>query len=104
MIEHGKARYLDPDTAKAAALSVKVSRLESLVYEAIFGSGFVGKTLDEIVAATGIEKVSASPRLKPLVIKKLIIDSGRRQNSRAGRPMILWVAGCFANPQLNLFK
>lgn len=65
------ARRSDPPASHAAAASLEdvLPRLEQAVLAAIRAAGERGATLDEIVSATGIEKVTASPRIRPLIDK-----------------------------------
>ena len=81
------ARNTDPGTSHEAANKVKahMSRLEKVVYDCIDSSPD-GLTTKEIAELTKIDRVTVSPRIKPLCNKLLIQDSGRRR----GRS-IIWV-------------
>lgn len=87
------ARTTDPDTSHAAAKAVSgqvVNRVEALVLEAIRMRP-CGATAHEIVADTGIAWSTATPRLKPLRAKGLIVDSGqRRPGPGSNRLCIVW--------------
>ena len=80
------ARNTDPDTSHEAARSVesKLNNLERLVYESIVDMG--GATTKEIAAHTGKDRVTVSPRIKPLCNKHLVEDSGARRGKS-----IVWV-------------
>lgn len=84
------ARSTDPTTSNDAAASVRATDLETTVFE-IVKSSVVGMTLDEICDATGLEKVTASPRLRPLEKKGFVIRSGSRIG-RSGRRQTVWRA------------
>ena len=65
-----------------------MTELESLVYASIKSSR-IGATLDDIVSDTGLDKVTASPRLKPLETKGHIVRDGKRAG-HAGRKQTVW--------------
>jgi len=67
------ARSSDPETSKEAArrASYGATKREAIVYKAAFENGGWMTTLD-LEAATGINRWSISPRLKPMARKKLI--------------------------------
>ena len=81
------ARNSDPQTAKDAANIVKSNLpfLEGQVYDALQNSAN-GLTTIDIAEITGLDRVTVSPRIKPLCNKGLVKDSGRR-NGRS----IVWV-------------
>lgn len=88
------ARASDPGTSHGAAASVRgeeANRVEGMVLDAIRAS-ITGLICWEIVERTGLIYSTATPRLKPLVLKGLIRDSGLRRRSPSGRPCIVWVA------------
>jgi len=82
------ARNSDPDTSHAAARRVtpKIQRLERQVIDALrlFPDGL---TVHGISAATGLDKWSVSPRMKPLEKKGLV----RRLSERRERATV-WMA------------
>ena len=84
------ARRDDPLTSHAAARSVEadVPALEMVVLKAV---PFAPESaiLDEVVEATNLDKVTASPRFKPLEEKGLIIRVGKRRGF-AGRQQTAW--------------
>lgn len=83
-------RRTDPPTSREAAASVNVGALEARVLDALRELG--PSTIDGVTAHLGIDKVSVSPRFRPLVEKGFVRDTGRKALSRAGRPSILWEA------------
>lgn len=84
------ARRTDPGTSHEAARSVEpdLTNLEAAVLRAI-PQAPANATLDEVVDATGLDKVTASPRFKPLEAKGLIVRAGKRRGS-SGRQQTTW--------------
>lgn len=84
----GMTRNTDPDTSKDAAESIAphVSRLESIVLNAIKNSK-TGLTTKEIAKKTRLERITVSPRVRPLCNKGLVEDSGTRRDK-----CIVWSA------------
>jgi hypothetical protein len=71
--------------------------MEMIVYLAIEASRDNGLTCDETVLATGIEKVSVSPRFRPLLMKGLIkIKTNEfgevKRPGKSGKMQLVWVA------------
>lgn len=85
--ESGKARRKDPDTAKAAARSVDATKLEQIVLDALAVRGMTSYELSIIL---DMSLVSVSPRLRPLVEKGLVRDSGVRRTNPSGKKAIVW--------------
>ena len=87
------ARASDPWTAHLAAAKIapRLKGLQAEVYRVIKLAGTNGATLDWICDVTGLDKVTASPRLKPLERKGLILRQGTRLG-RAGVQQTVWVA------------
>lgn len=87
------ARGTDPATAHEAAefVSEYLPELEAEVLAVIKTCGANGATIDDLTSKMAIQKVSISPRLRPLANKNLIRESGRRKGL-SGRPQIIWVA------------
>lgn len=88
--EHGRARHADPPTAKAAAKSVDVADLERRVIEALRRFRWAGMTTHELAIYLNVDLVSVSPRMRPLVNKGFVIDSGERRVGESGRSSIVW--------------
>jgi len=84
------ARRTDPQTSRDAARSVQpeLTNIESIVLKAIpFKPS--NAILDEVVEATSLDKVTASPRFKPLEEKGMILRVGKRRGF-AGRQQTSW--------------
>lgn len=80
-----KARKTDPETSKMAAMSFDPTDMEAIVLEVIsqFPNGCI---FDDILdCLPNIREGSISPRLKPLVKKGLIEDTGEKRMGRSGR-------------------
>lgn len=82
------ARASDPPTARAAAESINIPRLERVVLDALAQYGPM--TSHETAEATGLELVTVSPRFAPLRDKGLIEDSGEKRLGRSRRLSIVW--------------
>lgn len=89
-LELARHRRNDPDTSKAAAYSVDVPPLEKVVLDYLTKYRLGGATTHEIAEATGIDLVTISPRIRPLVEKGLVEDSGHKRKGRSGRKSIVW--------------
>lgn len=83
------ARTHDPLTSHLAAASAHVSRLEEVVLDEI-RLAKNGLTIDELVAITGLDKVSLSPRFRPLCKKGLIIETNETRRGASGRRQTVW--------------
>jgi|TARA_R110000765_G_scaffold195412_1_gene300955 hypothetical protein len=70
------ARDSDPETSWEAALSINVPHLESIVYKAVHGAGAKGLIAEDICRITGLAIQTCTPRVRPLLNKKLLIDTG----------------------------
>ncbi|MGH6793077.1 MAG: helix-turn-helix domain-containing protein [Methyloceanibacter sp.] len=86
------ARNTDPQTARDAADSITpiVTDLEAAVLAAL-KTAPRGLTLDELIDATGLEKVTVSPRLRPLCVKGYAKELGKKPG-RSGRQQTIWGA------------
>lgn len=86
------------DTSYAAAVSQleRSDRDEYRVYEAITHSGLRGMNDSEIETQLGMLHQTASARRRGLVLKGLIVDSGRRRETRSGRTAVVWISVRFA--------
>lgn len=87
------ARNTDPDTSKSAAADVTgqvANQVEKIVLAALRANPD-GLTNHGIVQVTGLPWNTTSPRLRPLVRKKLICDSGlRRSGEGSNKKCIVW--------------
>jgi len=89
------ARRTDPDTSHEAAESVKPTELETLVLNALRSFGSTGATSHELVAETGMEWQTVSPRLRPLIRKGFAVETDKRRPGPSGRNCIVFVAAEF---------
>lgn len=91
------ARRTDPKTSHDTASSMKdmLPQLQAAVLGSLRRAGQRGRTLDELIEDTGIEKVTISPRLRPLCEKGLVVENGKRLG-RSHRHQIVWLAAEFA--------
>ncbi len=96
------SRRTDPATAEAAAQSVtpELPRLENVVLDALKQRGERGATTNELASLTGMSLVTVSPRIRPLVRKNLVEDSGERRAGASGRKSTVWRAVGKPKPQL----
>ena len=85
------ARRSDPATSYAATASVvsELPNLEAVVLTSITNAGARGRTLDEVCDDTGLDKVTASPRFRPLADKQRIETNGARPG-RSNRKQTVW--------------
>lgn len=82
------ARRTDPSTSHAAASAVDATRLETIVMKQLKHHG--GMTTHELADSTGLDLVSISPRMRPLVRKNLVRDSGKKRGGSNHRASIVW--------------
>jgi hypothetical protein len=88
------ARHGDPDTSARAASFMRgeiANKLERRILNIVRLSP-AGVTNHEIVALTGIPWNTCTPRMRPLVRKGYIIDTGKRKIGPTNRPCIIWKA------------
>lgn len=87
------ARNTDPITSfgGADAIQPHVTALEKEVLDTLRDSIF-GLTINEIAGRLNRSLVSVSPRLKPLVLKGLVVDTGLTKDGPEGRGRIIWRA------------
>lgn len=80
-------------TSEAAAYSIEddLNRLEDIVFRRITAAGTHGMTDDELEVVTGLSHQTVSARRRTLVLKELLIDSGRQRPTRSGRKAVVWV-------------
>jgi predicted transcriptional regulator len=85
------ARASDLETSHEAAVSISATELEVVVLEALreFPNG---ATSYQIAAKLRYSLVTVSPRLRPLVSKGLVEDTGRRERGPSGRMRTVWRA------------
>jgi predicted transcriptional regulator len=80
------------DTSVAAAEAIKPvgGRLARKIYEHIVANG--GRTNEQCSKELGILLQTVCGRVRPMVIKGLLEDSGRREPGDSGHPHIVWRA------------
>lgn len=80
-----------PTSADAAASiePADLSRLEALVLAEIERAP---RTCDEIEQVTRLKHQTVSARVRGLVLRDRIVDSGERRETRSGRRAIVWAA------------
>lgn len=86
------ARITDLVSSKEAAEEMrksKANRLEQLVILALKESPF-GLTNHELVDRTGVNWATITPRVRPLVNKGMVVDSGERRAGASGVRCIVW--------------
>lgn len=86
------ARSADPSTSHAAATSVDATRLERVILDKLKTIKSPGATTYELAELLGLSLVTVSPRMRPLAIKRLVIDTGFRARGASGRGQIIWRA------------
>jgi len=88
------ARHSDPGTSERAASFMRgeiANKCERKVLNAIRSSP-AGLTNHEIVGLTGLTWNTATPRIRPLVRKGYIVDTGKTKRGPTNRPCIIWKA------------
>lgn len=73
------ARATDPDTSHAAADAVDANWLEYAVLQGFDRVPDDEATVKELAVVTGIPLWSLSPRMRPLVRKGYVVDTGKRR-------------------------
>lgn len=93
--EHGGAREDDPETSHAAAHSVDPTPLQAIIYKILLRIG--PATTHEIADSCNIGYQTITPRMKQMVEKKLVYDTGKRRADPGGpnrkptnRKSIVW--------------
>jgi hypothetical protein len=94
LFERALARRSDPQTSHDAADTVtpSLTHLEQMVYAALKNAWFHGLTIDELVTVTHLEKVTVSPRLRPLCEKGLVREAHFTRAGKSGRQQTVWLA------------
>ena len=88
------ARSTDPETSEQAAERMRgeeANRVESVVLHALKRNP-KGLTNHEIVEWTGLTWNTCTPRIRPLVRKGLVVDSGERRQGPTNRKCVVWKA------------
>lgn len=97
LFEHAEAhaRATDPETSHEAAAEIagaKVNQMEQRALSALQAARPDGLTNHELVLHTGLPWNTISPRIRPLVRKGWVIDSGLRRPGPTGKRCIVWKA------------
>lgn len=93
------ARHTDPETSHEAAARKALHLTTSLqaIMDAVRATRQRGMILDEIIDATGIQKVSVSPNLRPLARAGYLVNlpyghPARRRMGKSGSKQLVWIA------------
>jgi hypothetical protein len=73
--------------AAGAMRAHDLARLEAIVLAAIKARP---RTCDDVEIVTGLTHQSASARIRGLVLRDQLVDSGRRAKTRHGRNAVVW--------------
>lgn len=86
-------RVRGSDTSAVAGDSMQehLSRLQAQVFEAVRSAKEQGLICDEVEELLVLKHQTASARLRELVLKGLIVDSGQRRLTRSRRPAVIYV-------------
>lgn len=89
--EVGRARRNDPETSKKAAAKVAVIPLGMRIQLALrMHANWGGLTTHELSRCLHVDLVSISPRMRPLVEKGIVKESGLHRRGDNGRISIVW--------------
>lgn len=83
------------DTSAAAAASITPSAAQAMrdtILASVTASASVGLTCDEVEELHNMRHQTASARIKELKDEGLLLDSGRRRDTRSGRKAAVLVA------------
>ncbi|MNS24326.1 hypothetical protein D3C72_561650 [compost metagenome] len=82
------------ETSKAAAIAIAPSAAtrRAQVLEFLRERGESGATNDEIVCRLGMMIQTVTARMRELVLRGAVVDSGERRLTRTGRPAVVWIA------------
>lgn len=86
------ARSTDPMTSVFAAEKIDTAKLEGIVLQQLMACGDQGATTEELAAALNMDRVTVSPRMRPLCNKGLVVESDMRRVGRSGKKSIVWIA------------
>lgn len=86
------APHVGRDTSREAARMIenRMGRLQELVLRTITNAGMRGKTDLELEHDLELIGSTVRPRRRELELKGLIVDSGLRRLTQAGRRSIVW--------------
>lgn len=77
----------ETSAAAAASLDADLSRLEAYVFAVLARAA---RTCDAVEVATGLSHQTVSARVRGLVLRDRIVDSGDRAPTRSGRLAVIW--------------
>jgi len=85
IMDQALARISDPYTSKEAALTVDTNKMEQMVLNVIktFPDGCICQDIE--LALPHVRTSSISPRIRPLLKKKLIVLTGEKRPGFSGR-------------------
>ena len=81
---------VESDTSAAAAATIdtnRLARLEARVFEVLARRP---QTCDAVELTTGLSHQTVSARIRGLVQRRRIVDSGQRALTRSGRQATVW--------------
>ena len=89
----GLPPHNDTDTSIAAAISVleDAETMQGRVYRRIRQTGEYGATCDELEIRLNMRHTTCSARIRELVLKGIIKDSGQRRKGSSGRDQRVYV-------------
>ena len=89
----GKAPSVNTDTSREAADSIQavLGPLQARVLRHVIACGADGTTCDEAEEALAMKHQTCSARIRELVLKDRIVDSGERRHTRSGRNAVVYV-------------
>ena len=89
----GKAPSVNVDTSRDAADSIQavLGPLQQRVLRYVASCGANGTTCDQAEETLGMRHQTCSARIRELVLKDRILNSGDRRKTRSGRNAIVYV-------------
>ena len=90
-------RHSETSIDAADKISSASGKLRKQVYMYIRLCGIDGATDEEIQMALSMEGSTKRPRRVELFNDALIVDSGRKRNTKSGRSAVVWMARDFTN-------
>ena len=92
-------------TSRAAAESMErgAGQLREYVLDEIRRTGSTGSTCDELEERLALTHQTCSARVRELVLRGDVLDSGKTRKTRSGRAATVWVAPGPPGSQGSLF-
>ena len=96
-------RNTDPETSHEAAEAIEPSLkgMDIQILNAVISSGMHGATLSDVMEVTGIQKVSVSPRFKPLETMGHIFRDGKRKGDCRAKQTVWKHINLMNQPERN---